>query len=73
MFAVQKKKRKGNAKIANKYMTKNVTKKIGQSPQSKLLYTSMESENFKKCWALENLQPLEAVANRKKHDKIIKS
>jgi len=42
-------------------------------PQSKLLYTSMESENFKKCWALENLQPLEAVANRKKHDKIIKS
>jgi hypothetical protein len=35
-------------------------------PQSKLLYNSMEDENFKKCWDLQNLQPLEATANMKK-------
>lgn len=38
-------------------------------PQSKLPYTSMEDENFKKCWALENLQPLEAIENMKKGNK----
>lgn len=32
-------------------------------PQSKLLYTSMNDENFKKCWALENLRPLSAKQN----------
>lgn len=32
-------------------------------PQSKLLYTSMEDENFNKCWALENLRPLSAKQN----------
>jgi hypothetical protein len=32
-------------------------------PQSKLPYTSMEDENFKKCWALENLRPLSAKTN----------
>jgi len=32
-------------------------------PQSKLLYISMEDENFKKCWALENLRPLSAKHN----------
>jgi len=40
-------------------------------PQSLLSYTSMEDENFRKCWALENLQPLEAVANIKKSNKIV--
>ena len=40
-------------------------------PQSKLLYTSMDDENFKKCWALENLQPLWAVDNLKKGSKIL--
>lgn len=35
-------------------------------PQSKLPYDSMEHENFKKCWALENLRPLEALENIKK-------
>lgn len=40
-------------------------------PQSKLLYASMIDENFKKCWALENLHPLEAIANIKKSNKII--
>lgn len=33
------------------------------TPQSKLPYTSMEDENFKKCWALENLRPLSAKRN----------
>jgi len=32
-------------------------------PQSDLPYTSMEDENFKKCWALENLRPLNAKQN----------
>lgn len=35
-------------------------------PQSKLPYTSMEEDNFKKCWALENLRPLSAKQNH--HD-----
>jgi hypothetical protein len=32
-------------------------------PQSDLLYNSMEDENFKKCWALNNLRPLSAKQN----------
>ena len=32
-------------------------------PQSKLPYTSMEDENFKKCWALDNLRPLSSKQN----------
>jgi hypothetical protein len=32
-------------------------------PQSELPYTSMQDENFKKCWALENLRPLSAKQN----------
>ena len=32
-------------------------------PQSKLPYDSMSHPNFLKCWALENLQPLEAKEN----------
>ena len=40
-------------------------------PQSKLPYTSMNDENFQKCWALNNLRPLEAAANRAKRDKIV--
>ena len=32
-------------------------------PQSALLYTSMDDENFKKCWALENLRPYSAKQN----------
>jgi hypothetical protein len=34
-------------------------------PQSCLPYISMEDENFKKCWALENLRPLSAKQNIK--------
>lgn len=32
-------------------------------PQSDLPYTSMEDDNFKKCWALENLRPLSSKQN----------
>jgi len=32
-------------------------------PQYKFPYLSMEDENFKKCWALENLRPLSAKQN----------
>jgi hypothetical protein len=32
-------------------------------PQSDLPYTSMEDDNFKKCWALGNLRPLSAKLN----------
>lgn len=32
-------------------------------PQSDLPYTSMEDENFKKCWSLENLRPYSAKQN----------
>jgi hypothetical protein len=32
-------------------------------PQHKLPYSSMEDENFKKCWALENLRPYSAKQN----------
>lgn len=42
-------------------------------PQSDLLYTSMEDDNFKRCWALENLRPYSAKlnlidGNRRKYD-----
>lgn len=32
-------------------------------PQSDLPYTSMTEDNFKKCWAIENLRPLSAKQN----------
>ncbi len=32
-------------------------------PQSDLPYTSMSDDNFKKCWALENLRPLSSKQN----------
>ena len=40
-------------------------------PQDALPYTSMTDENFKKCWALENLRPLSAKVNIIKGNKII--
>lgn len=39
-------------------------------PQSKLPYSDMNDDNFKKCWALDNLQPLETLANIKKSNRI---
>jgi|WetSurMetagenome_2_1015567.scaffolds.fasta_scaffold133895_3 hypothetical protein len=32
-------------------------------PRSDLPYTSMEDENFKKCWSLDNLRPLNSKLN----------
>jgi hypothetical protein len=40
-------------------------------PQSKLPYDSMDHPNFLKAWALSNLQPLEAIENMKKSNKIL--
>lgn len=40
-------------------------------PQSKLPYDSMEHPNFKKCWALSNLRPLEHMENVRKGNKLI--
>lgn|SRR3990167_1193393 len=39
-------------------------------PKSHFKYESAEAPEFKNCWALENLQPLEAIANIKKSNKI---
>jgi vacuolar-type H+-ATPase subunit I/STV1 len=40
-------------------------------PQSLLPYDSLDHPNFQKCWALENLQPLEHIANIRKSNKIL--
>lgn len=40
-------------------------------PQASLPYSSMEDENFKKCWALENLRPISAKENLEKGKKIL--
>ena len=37
-------------------------------PRSKLPYTDLKHPNFKKCWALNNLRPLEWTENHKKAD-----
>jgi len=41
-------------------------------PHSFFKYTSMDSEEFRQCWALENLRPLSAKENLLKRDKIDK-
>ncbi|MDA3814936.1 MAG: hypothetical protein PF549_01050 [Patescibacteria group bacterium] len=38
-------------------------------PKSLFNFTSPEDKEFKECWALENLQPLEAIENIKKGNK----
>ena len=38
-------------------------------PDSLFHYTSVEDEEFQKCWALENLQPMEWMENIKKSNK----
>lgn len=40
-------------------------------PQSKLPFDSLDHPNFLKCWALENLRPLEAKENIMKSDKVL--
>jgi len=55
---------KYNAKKWNDYDQMTWTWQIDHIiPQSDLLYVSMEDDNFKKCWALENLRPLSAKQN----------
>ncbi len=39
-------------------------------PQSRLPYDSFDHPNFIKCWALENLQPLDAIENIRKGNKV---
>ena len=34
-------------------------------PHSRFAYTSMEDDEFRKCWALENLRPYSAKQNNK--------
>lgn len=41
-------------------------------PQASLPYTSMEDDNFKKCWALKNLRPLKSIDNIKKGNRRMK-
>ena len=40
-------------------------------PQSKLPYDSLDHPNFQKCWALENLRPLDSMENIRKGNKIV--
>lgn len=40
-------------------------------PQSLLPYDSLDHPNFQKCWALQNLQPLETYANIRKGNRLI--
>lgn len=40
-------------------------------PMSKFEFTSANDPAFKRCWALENLQPLWAEDNKKKSDRIL--
>jgi hypothetical protein len=39
-------------------------------PQSTFKFISMLDEEFLKCWALDNLQPLEAAENIRKSNKL---
>lgn len=41
-------------------------------PKSAFNYEKPEDEDFKRCWALKNLRPLEALENFKKNAKLIK-
>ncbi len=40
-------------------------------PVSKLPHDSVKHPNFLKCWNLDNLQPLEKIANRRKSNKVL--
>lgn len=37
-------------------------------PKSWFTYESMEDPKFRECWSLDNLQPLEAIANMRKNN-----
>ncbi len=40
-------------------------------PRSSFNYESPDDKELKECWALENLQPLEKIANIRKGNKIL--
>lgn len=40
-------------------------------PRSYFIYKSQDDSQFKECWSLSNLQPLEAVENIRKSNKLI--
>lgn len=40
-------------------------------PVSSFSYTNYQDEDFKRCWDLSNLQPLEAIENIKKSNKLL--
>ena len=40
-------------------------------PRAHFEFESVKDEGFQRCWALENLQPLEAKANLRKGDRIL--
>ncbi len=40
-------------------------------PRSSFQYNSSDDPEFKRCWALKNLQPLEKTANLRKNNKIL--
>lgn len=40
-------------------------------PKSSFIFNSDKDEDFKRCWALKNLQPLLALENLKKSRKIL--
>ncbi len=42
-------------------------------PRSSFQYNSPDDPEFKKCWSLENLQPLEKSANFRKNNKILQN
>lgn len=54
-------------RASTKYKTWNIDHII---PQSSLPFSSIKDENFKKCWALENLRPMEAISNIRKSNKL---
>lgn len=39
-------------------------------PKSSFKYETAQDSEFKKCWALKNLQPLESIANKEKGKKL---
>jgi len=41
-------------------------------PRSSFDYNSVDDPEFRECWGLENLQPLDSIENMKKGDRVIK-
>lgn len=43
-------------------------RKCGKAEELTIDYETVEDEEFKRCWSLENLQPLEKSANKIKNN-----